>query len=152
VQNFPNNFPASYYSSSPPPVQKKERGAFFTIVLAIATVWNFISTLVVVTGGAALDRAVQSAADQSANDLATQGVRHTLTKLVAVLAVFQVAQLVSVCGMWAWKRWAVMGYFVTSIMAALAFVKMNDEVPMWSLVWMGIMLVAVFPRLGMFED
>jgi hypothetical protein len=37
-------------------------------------------------------------------------------------------------------------------MGVLGTVRLTGEVPTWSLVWMGVMLLAVFPRLGMFED
>jgi cell division protein FtsW (lipid II flippase) len=148
MQNYPTNIPANYYSSSPPPVQKKERGVLLTVVMAIATVWNVIATFGIVLGGAAIDRA----AAQSADDLGSTNLHHTLSRLVAVLAVFQVAQLISVLGMWAWKRWALMGYFLTSIFAILGFMKMTGETPIWSMLWLGVVLIGVFPRLAMFED
>jgi uncharacterized membrane protein (DUF2068 family) len=148
MQNFPNNFPASTYSSSPPPpVQKKERGVLLTVVMGFATLGNLIATFGIVLGGAAFDRATQSGgAFESA------GVHHVASRIIAVLALFQVMQMISVMGMWAWKRWALMGYFATSLMAALGAVKLTGEVPTWSLVWLALVLVGVFPRLAMFED
>ncbi|MEO7113841.1 MAG: hypothetical protein ABI183_25600, partial [Polyangiaceae bacterium] len=74
------------------------------------------------------------------------------SRIIAVLALFQAIQMISVMGMWAWKRWALMGYFGTSLMVVLADVKLTGEVPTWSLVWLCIVLVGVFPRLSMFED
>ncbi len=147
MQNYPTNIPANYYSSSPPPVQKKERGALLTVVMVIATVWNVIATFGIVMGGAAIDRATQNG-----GAFADQSVHHVASRLVLVLAVFQVAQLISVLGMWAWKRWALMGYFLTSIFAILGVMKMTGETPLWSMIWLGIVLVGVFPRLAMFED
>lgn len=153
MQNYSSNISPSYYSSSPPPpVQKKERGPFLSIALFLATMGNVIATFVVVMGGSVVQQLVQQAASQSSSDLDAQSLPHVTSRLIAVLAFFQIAQLVSVCGMWAWKRWAVMGYFATSIIAAIGAVKMSGEVPTWSLLWMGVMLLAIFPRIGMFED
>ena len=148
MQNYPTNYPASSYSSSPPPpVEKKERGVLLTVVMGFATVGNLIATFAIVFGGAALDRAMQSGgAFESA------AAHHVASRVIAVLALFQIMQMVSVMGMWAWKRWAVVGYFATSLMAALGVVKLTGEVPTWSLVWLGIVLIGVFPRLAMFED
>jgi hypothetical protein len=153
MQNYQNNISPSYYSSSPPPpVQKKERGVFLTVVLWLSTMANVIATFAVLVGGAAIQQKFQEAASDSASDLGGQSLPHVASRVLAVLAIFQVAQLVSVCGMWAWKRWAVMGYFATGLMGVLGTVRLTGEVPTWSLVWMGVMLLAVFPRLGMFED
>jgi hypothetical protein len=148
MQNFSTNFPASSYSSSPPPpIQKKDRGVLLTVVLGFATVGNLISTIAIFFGGAAFDRATQTG-----GAFESPSVHHVASRIIAALAVFQVAKLASVMGMWAWKRWAVMGYFATSILAAIGAIKLTGEVPTWSLVWLGIVLVGVFPRLGMFED
>jgi len=141
------NIPSSYYSMSPPPVQKKERGALFTIVLLIATIWNVIVTFGVVLGGAYVDKIAQSA-----DDSGTVGVHHAASRIVAVVAMFQIAQLVSVCGMWAWKRWALFGYFVTSVLAMGGAFRLTGELSYWSLGWLGVVFLCVFTRMSMFED
>ena len=148
MQNYSTNAPASYYSSSPPPpVQKKERGAFLTIVMALATIWNLIATFAIVIGGAALDHATQAG-----QTFGSDGAHHAATRVVAVVALFQIMQMISVMGMWAWKRWAMMGYFLTSIFAIFAVMKMDGSAPTWSIVWLAVVALAVFPRISMFED
>jgi len=143
------NIPSSYYSMSPPPVQKKERGTLLTLVLAISTLANVIATFGVVLGGAFVDKAAQSA-DQLASGGAS--LHHSVSRIVLALAIFQVAQMASVGGLWMWKRWALLGYFGTSALAMLATIKMSGELPYFSMIWIGVVLIAVFPRLGMFED
>jgi uncharacterized membrane protein (DUF2068 family) len=148
MQNYSNNIQPSYYASSPPPpVQKKERGSLFTFVLIIATGWNILSTFGIVLGGAYADKATQSA-----DDLGTVGVHHVVSRLVALLAAFQIVQLISVFGMWAWKRWAVFGYFATSLLAMVAVFKLGGELSYWSLAWLGVVFFCVFTRMSMFED
>jgi uncharacterized membrane protein (DUF2068 family) len=148
MHNYSNNVQPSYYSSSPPPVPKKERGALFTLALGASTLWSFFTTMLSVMGGAW----VQQKLAAGATEATTQGASHVVSRLIVVLAVFQIVQLISVCGMWAWKRWAVMGFFATSLMSALGVMKMTGETPMLAFGWMGLMLVCVFPRIGMFED
>ncbi len=148
MQNYSNNIQPSYYSSSPPPpVQKKERGSLFTFVLIIATGWNVLSTFGIVLGGAFADKAALSA-----DQLGTDGVHHVVSRIVAVLAVFQIVQLASVCGMWAWKRWAVFGYFATSLLAMCGAYRLTGDVSFWSLAWLAVVFFCVFTRMSMFED
>jgi len=148
MQNYSNNIQPSYYSSSPPPpVQKKERGSLFTFVLIIATGWNILSTFGIVLGGAYADKAAQSV-----DDLGAVGVHHTMSRLVAMLAVFQIVQLASVCGLWVWKRWAVFGYFGTSLLAMCAAYRLTGDVSYGSLAWLAVVFFCVFTRMSMFED
>jgi hypothetical protein len=147
MQNYSNIQPSYYSSSPPPPVQKKERGMLLTFLLGVSTAWNVLATFIVVFGGAAADNVAQSA-----DDLGTDGVHHVVSRLVAVLAVFQIAQLVSLCGIWAWKRWALLGYFATSIIAMVGSMRLTGETPYWSMVSSALVLLAILPRLGMFED
>jgi hypothetical protein len=148
MQNYSNNIQPSFYSSSPPPpVQHKERGALLTFLLGIATAWNVVATFIIVFGGVFVDNAAQSADDAGA-----VGIHHGVSRLVAVLTVFQIAQLVSLCGMWAWKRWALLGYFATSVIAMAGSMRVTGETPYWSMVSSALVLLAVLPRLSMFED
>jgi hypothetical protein len=141
------NVPSSFYSAPPPPVQNKERGALLTFILGVATAWNVVATFVIVFGGAFADNLAQAA-----DNGGTVSVYHTVSRLVFVLTAFQIAQLVSLCGIWAWKRWALHGYFATSIIAMMGSVRVTGETPYWSMVSSALVLLAILPRLSMFED
>ncbi|MEO8874783.1 MAG: hypothetical protein ABI461_04275 [Polyangiaceae bacterium] len=148
-----NYSPTFYSSAPPPPVQKKERGAFLSLVLGVSTLWNVVATFLVVMGGAYLDKATADGATAvQALGGSDNGMHHTVSRAVLALTIFQIAQLVSVCGMWAWKRWAVLGYFATTGLEMLGVIKLTGQIPYSSLIWAGVVLLAVFPRIGSFED
>lgn len=124
-----------------------------TLVLGISTLWNVVATFIVVMGGAYLDKATVDGT-QAARSFGESdgGLLHAVSRLVLAVTIFQIAQLVSVCGMWAWKRWAVYGYFATSLLALVGAAKQQGSMPYASCLWLGVVLVAVFPHIGMFED
>ncbi|HEX7667469.1 MAG TPA: hypothetical protein VF407_23215 [Polyangiaceae bacterium] len=146
MQNVPSSF-APYQPPPPPLALKKERGVFLTLMLILTTLSSVAGTFLIVLGGAAIDQAT-SASGRLAVDSSTH--QH-VAKMILALAIFQIVQLASVMGMWAWKKIAVLGYFATTVVVVAASAKIFGSMPTITMIFAGLMLAAVFPRLGSFD-
>ena len=139
------NIPSGYVSPQPTALPKRERGVFFTIVLLFQTMVALAATLFSVIGGAKVDQFTQG-------DGSWQEVHHVATRVVLAAAIFEILKLVSLMGIWAWKRWALFLYFAASSLGTLAVYKMTGSLSYWEIAAIAFMVLGTFPRLSMFED
>ncbi|MGH7280762.1 MAG: hypothetical protein ACRELY_04510, partial [Polyangiaceae bacterium] len=144
---FMQNIPSSYVSLQPTPaIAKKERGTFLTLVLLFQTVVATAVTFLFVMGGAKLDQATQG------GDASWHEVHHVASRVILAASIFQIAKLVSLMGIWAWKRWALLLYFASSVLGVVALYKITGSLSYWEIAAMASMFIGAFPRITMFED
>ena len=64
------------------------------------------------------------------------------------------AQLACSFGLWSWKKWGAYGYGALSILICMASSKVDPQhhASLGSLVWLILMVAAVLPKWGSFED
>lgn len=139
------NIPTGYIPQATPITPKKERGTFFTVVLLFQTVVALAATFFVVIGGAKVDRFTQG-------DSSWQEVHHVASRVVLAAAIFEIMKLVSLMGIWAWKRWALYLYFAASSLGVLAVYKLTGSISYWELAAIAFMVLGVVPRISLFED
>lgn len=140
------NIPSGYISLQPPAtLPKKERGVLFTLVLVFQTMVALAGTFFVVIGGAKVDHFTQG-------DGSWQEIHHVATRVVLAAAIFEIMKLVSLMGIWAWKRWALLLFFAASALGALAQYKLTGSLSYWEIAAIAFMLMGTFPRFSMFED
>ncbi len=140
------NIPSGYASLQPTPaIPKKDRGVFLTVVLGFQTLAALWGTLITVIGGAKLDRFTDGGGSW-------QEIHHVTTHIVLAVAIFEIAKLASLMGMWAWKRWALLLYYAASALGLVAVWKLTGSLSYWEITAVVFMGIATLPRWLMFED
>ena len=75
-------------------------------------------------------------------------------KMLLFSTLLSAAQLACSFGLWSWKKWGAYGYGALSILICMASSKVDPQhhASLGSLVWLILMVAAVLPKWGSFED
>ena len=135
--------PAPRVAPGPAP----DRGTILTALLAILSLGAVATITLSLLGYTAIDHLPDA-------DAPTHAVLLEVRQFLLISAALGVMQFLCALGMWGWKRWGAYGFGIMSAVLFLTSAKTDPQhhYSMGPLVWLVIVVVAVLPKWGSFED